>query len=70
MCGINMQGMSLRLKQNRGQMNLEEVIIKPEKAFLTKANLKTLNVNFFQFEETRTCIVIISVARLTTLLLS
>lgn len=46
-----MQGMSLQLNQNRGQMNLEEGIMKPEKAFLTKANLKTLNVIFFSLRK-------------------
>ena len=47
-----MQGMGLQLHQNRGQINLEEGVIKLEKAFLTKANLEALNGIVFQCEET------------------
>ena len=52
MCRINMQGMGLQVHQNRGQINLEEGVIKLEKAFLTKANLEALNGIVFQCEET------------------
>lgn len=54
-CRISMQGMDPRLRQNRGQVNSEEGMIKLEKAFLTKANLEHYVGLFFSVRKQGLC---------------